>query len=269
MVTQAPVQAIEIHRRRAGSEASCQDWLAVEAPLLISVDHPEWPSPRTLTVTLRTPGHDAELALGYLYAEGVLEHSALVATRLVAPDQLRVELAGAPPELSALARSGPMHGGCGVCGKLDAAALWRLPAAAVTGTRRLPDAVLRAAPAALRAAQQDYAQTGGVHAVALYDYQGQLKALREDIGRHNALDKLIGAAFRAGSLPWQDQLLLLSGRASAELIHKAWHAGASVVAAIGAPSTLAVSLAEQAGITLIGFLRADGYNVYTHPERLQ
>lgn len=269
MAAQAPVRELGIRRRHAGSEAACQDWLAVEAPLAISVDHPEWPSPQTLTVTLRTPGHDAELALGYLYAEGVLDLSAPVATRLVAPDQLRVELTGVPPELVALARNGPMHGGCGVCGKLDATALWRLPAASVAGTRRLPDAVLRAAPATLRAAQQDYAQTGGAHAVALYDYQGQLQALREDIGRHNALDKLIGAAYRAGSLPWQDQLLLLSGRASAELIHKAWRAGASVVAAIGAPSTLAVSLAEQAGITLIGFLRADGYNVYTHPERLQ
>lgn len=270
MADDASVSEVLIHRRRVGGDSVCRDWLAVEAPLAISVDHPELPAAQTLTLTLRTPGEDAELALGWLHAEGLFEDGSIfTGMRTLGADHVRVELAGAPPDLSRLARSGPLHGGCGVCGKLKPDSLWRTPAAPVEGVMVVDDAILRGLPAALRSAQRDYAQTGGVHAVALFEATGRLLALREDIGRHNALDKLVGAARMAQTLPWRDHLLLLSGRASAELIHKAWRAGASLVAAIGAPSSLALSMARQAGITLVGFLHAEGYNVYTHPERIR
>jgi len=128
--------------------------------------------------------------------------------------------------------------------------------------------VLRSLPDRLRASQAGFAETGGMHAVGLFSSRGELLASREDVGRHNAMDKLVGAALFAGELPWRDRIVLLSGRASFELLQKAMMAGAPLVAAIGAPSTLAVELAESAGITLVAFLRPGGCNVYTHPWRV-
>jgi FdhD protein len=129
--------------------------------------------------------------------------------------------------------------------------------------------VLRGLPETLRASQAGFAETGGMHAVGLFSAEGELLASREDVGRHNAMDKLVGAALRAGELPWRDRILLLSGRASFELLQKAMLAGAPLVAAIGAPSTLAVELAESAGITLVAFLRTGGCNVYCHAWRVR
>jgi FdhD protein len=260
---------LAIERVRDQRREPARDWLAVESALEIQLDHPELAAPCTVAVTLRTPGHDVELALGYLYAEGVLSHQTHCVGARGGGAHLRLELAGAPPDLGRLARSGAVHAGCGACGKLSLEALLGggEPAPLVSAAV-VADEVLRGLPASLRAAQATFAQTGGLHAVGRFDLAGNLLALREDVGRHNALDKLVGAALRAGELPFSDQVLLLSGRASFELLQKAWRAGAALVAAIGAPSSLAVEMAERAGITLIGFLRADGYNLYTRAERV-
>jgi len=162
-----------------------------------------------------------------------------------------------------------------VCGKasieaVTASAAGRRIADAGSGEAMVVrEAVLRTLPGRLRAAQAGFAETGGMHAVGLFTAAGELLALREDVGRHNAMDKLVGAALLAGELPWSERILLLSGRASFELLQKAMLAGCPLVAAIGAPSTLAVELAESAGITLVAFLRPGGCNVYTHPQRVR
>jgi FdhD protein len=140
---------------------------------------------------------------------------------------------------------------------------------AISSDLVVSESVLRALPDTLRAAQAGFAETGGMHAVGLFTADGEMQAIREDVGRHNAMDKLTGAALRDGGLPWSQRVVLLSGRASFELIQKAMMAGAPVVAAIGAPSTLAVDLAESAGITLVAFLRSGGCNVYCHPTRVR
>jgi FdhD protein len=174
-----------------------------------------------------------------------------------------------PLDLARLARNFYTTSSCGVCGKASIEAV-----TANAGARRIDgdlivrESVLRGMPDTLRVAQTGFAETGGMHAVGLFTADGELIASREDVGRHNAMDKLVGAALRDGQLPWQDRVILLSGRASFELLQKAMMAGAPVVAAIGAPSTLAVELAESAGITLVAFLRDAGCNVYCHPARV-
>jgi FdhD protein len=172
-------------------------------------------------------------------------------------------------DLDRLNRNFYTSSSCGVCGKASIEAV-----TASAGVRRVvgglvvSERVLRALPERLKLAQAGFAETGGMHAVGLFDAAGALLDSREDVGRHNAFDKLVGAALRDGTLPWQDRIVLLSGRASFELLQKAMMAGSPMVAAIGAPSTLAVELAEAAGITLVAFLRAGGCNVYSHASRI-
>lgn len=262
-----------IERRRDGVHERRADLVAVEEPLEIRLLHLGLgPAPVTLSLTMRTPGHDAELAVGYLYCEGVISDRAQIAT--VAPcagnaRALRVDLTGPIPDLSPLQRVGTMSSSCGVCGKTSLESVTAASSARiVAGAGAIDDAVLRALPARLRAAQATFALTGGLHGVGLFDLQGTLLAAREDVGRHNALDKLIGQALWQGELPFTDRVLLLSGRASFELLQKASMAGASIVAAVGAPSSLAVEMAQAAGITLVGFLNERGYNVYTRGERV-
>jgi FdhD protein len=223
---------------------------------------------------MRTPGNDPDLAVGFLYGEGLLrEPRDVIDARHCGPsgNVVRVTVrADLPLDLDRLNRNFYTTSSCGVCGKASIEAV-----TASAGIRRVSsdlvvrESVLRVMPDTLRAAQAGFAETGGMHAVGLFTGEGELAAIREDVGRHNAMDKLVGAELMSGTLPWGQRVLLLSGRASFELIQKAMMAGAPVVAAIGAPSTLAVELAEAAGITLVAFLRSGGCNVYCHAARVR
>jgi FdhD protein len=248
------------------------DALAVEAPLAIRVRVGDAP-PLVVTTTMRTPGDDAELALGCLVGEGVLAAGAPVPAVQGcggAGGAVDVQLpAGTLLDATRFDRVSAGTAACGACGRRDLDAwLARAAARPVAGAATLLPEVLYGLPARLAAAQAANAVTGGLHAVGAFAADGQLLAVREDVGRHNAADKVVGALFAAGRLPLTDAVLVLSGRASFELLQKAAAAGASVVAAIGAPSSLAVELAETAGITLVGFLAAGRCNVYTHPHRI-
>lgn len=224
---------------------------------------------------MRTPGHDADLAAGFLFGEGLLRGPADLAS--VRPcgnsgNVVRVELAeGVAFDPASLQRHFYTSSSCGVCGKASIeAVLHAIPRDPLTEAPpfRVSSAVLAALPGRLQQAQDAFASTGGLHAAGLFTADGRLLRCNEDVGRHNAVDKLIGAALRAGELPLHQRLLMLSGRASFELLQKAMAAGLPVVAAIGAPSSLAIELAERAGITLVGFLRGSGFNVYANPQRL-
>ncbi|WP_223584845.1 formate dehydrogenase accessory sulfurtransferase FdhD [Sphingobacterium sp. GVS05A] len=251
------------------------DYISVEEPLEIrirtTVDGIA--AHKNISVTMRTPGNDAELASGFLFTEGLIskasqiksvDHVDALCTRN-GHNIIVVELSdGFAPETTALDRNFYTTSSCGVCGKGSIAAI-----KTISIFRELfPEyCVLRrdmlcALPDRLRAAQSNFSATGGIHAAGLFDLDGQLNVLREDVGRHNALDKLIGYALMADLLPLQRQLLLLSGRASFELVQKAAMAGISIIAAIGAPSSLAIELAKESDMTLLGFLRDHRFNIY-------
>lgn len=244
--------------------ALIDDVVAVEEPLEIRVNG------RGVAVTMRTPGHDRELAAGFLLTEGVIRRAEDLLDVLVCrdlPDGRAGNVVDAllapavPVDFARLTRHVFSSSSCGLCGKatLDALAAQFPPVA--PGPVFSPDA-LAALPARLRAAQPGFAATGGVHASALVDARGDLLCLREDVGRHNALDKVLGWALLGGQLPLRDTALVVSGRVSFELMQKARAGGVPLVAGIGAPSSLAIRCAEQGGQTLVGFLRADRFNVY-------
>ncbi|HEU4628707.1 MAG TPA: formate dehydrogenase accessory sulfurtransferase FdhD [Gemmatimonadaceae bacterium] len=270
-----------VRRVQGGHDCPARDLLAVEEPLEIRVVVGDGATvaPRTVAVTMRTPGHDAELAVGFLLAEGVLRDDAPPRAVQVEPapvgvlgaaGSVTVHLAGDGPTLAPLARHSYTSSACGVCGRVSldallAAAARPLPA----GAPPIDAALVHALPAALRRAQPVFADTGGLHAAALFDAAGRLLALREDVGRHNAVDKVVGARLLAGALPAHDGVLLVSGRASFELVQKAVAAGIPVLAAVGAPSSLAVELAAAAGMTLLGFVRDGRFNVYADADRVR
>jgi FdhD protein len=268
------VRSVRALRLSSTGAATADDRLVVEAPLEIVLHHPTLgEAGASFGTTLRTPGADEDLAIGLLYGEGLIDAWADVETVEVSTRRANlvsvrlrsaVGLARLPPERRFSAGSS-----CGVCGVTSFDdVLQRASATRVAGTMHLRHELLRSLPAIMRGAQPAFAQTGGIHAAALFDGAGALIELTEDIGRHNALDKLIGSSLRRGRLPLTDRIVLLSGRASFELVQKALRAGVTWLVAIGAPSSLAVTLAEQAGMTLVGFLRDDRCNVYAHAERL-
>jgi FdhD protein len=258
-----------VWRAESGRElAAGTDAVVVEEPLEIRVGG------RAVSVTMRTPGHDRELALGFLVSEGVL----------AAPTDVRavVQSAGGPLAnvidvepapgidlgLERLTRHVFTSSSCGLCGKTAIEAVHHhFPP--------LEDDVVVAAstilglPAQLAAAQAAFARTGGLHAAAVFGPDGSLVVLHEDVGRHNAVDKVLGHGFAAGLLPWRRHVLLVSGRVSFEIVQKALAGGLPVVAAVSAPSSLALAAAEESGQTVIGFLRPGRLNVYTHPRRVR
>jgi FdhD protein len=262
----------DVKRVDRGGTRATSDLLAVEEPLDIRVSWNENRLPATVSVTMRTPGDDAELAAGYLLTEGIIRRREDIAgMHPCRSGAIRVELAsGLALDLAHLERHSYTSSSCGACGKTSIAALratppWPLP----TTTPMVDLDVVRSLPEALREAQVLFSVTGGLHASALFDLEGRLLVMREDVGRHNALDKVIGAELLAGRLPANERILIVSGRVSFELVQKALMAGIPTLAAIGAPSSLAVELAREAGMTLLGFVRADRVNVYSdcHPER--
>ena len=252
------------------------DYLAGEEPLEIQLS--AGGEQRTAAITMRTPGHDYELAAGFLYNEGIIQNKLdiLQMTYCVGNERelqeynmLNVNLRRDQlPNLPQLDRHFFTTSACGVCGKtvLDELAKRDLPP--LTPGPHISPALLANLPDRLREAQTIFESTGGLHAAALFDSDGRLIEVREDVGRHNALDKLIGWGLLQKQLPFHDKILLVSGRASYELLQKCRVAGVSIFCAVSAPSSLAVELAEQFGITLIGFLRGARFNIYTNVERI-
>lgn len=273
-------RTVSIDALRDGGNSQRADAVAVEEPLEIRLMRDGLPEAdenggtgRSISVTMRTPGNDVELALGFLHGEGLLrDRRDVVDTGQCGPtgNILRVTVRhDLPLDLARLERNFYSTSSCGVCGKASIEAVTASAVARhITSDLIVRESVLRGLPDALRASQAGFAETGGMHAVGLFDTQGALIASREDVGRHNAMDKLVGAGLLADELPWSERVLLLSGRASFELLQKAMMAGCPLVAAIGAPSTLAVELAESCGITLVAFLRSGGCNVYCHSHRV-
>ena len=275
------VAAARLLRVEAGRADPRNDAVAVEEPLEIRLA--AGAETRTVAVTMRTPGDDGELAAGFLHGEGVVSGREQIArihlgergrglaarARETPSNVVEVELAAGPlPDLAHLERHFFATSACGVCGKagLDALRL-AVPEPLPPGPRLAP-ATLAALPGRLAAAQGLFAATGGLHAAALFDAAGGLLALREDVGRHNALDKLVGWALLEGRLPLHEHVVLVSGRTSWEILQKCLAAGVPVVCAVSAPSSLAVDLARRFGVTLVGFLRGDRFNVYSGAERL-
>ena len=235
-----------------------RDHVAVEEPLEIRIGGVP------VAVTMRTPGHDEELALGFCLSEGLRPAGARLPDDLAA-NTVDVDAPGFDP--ARLQRSFYTTSSCGVCGKgaLDAVAV---EAPRVTSELRVPLALVSSLPDRLREAQAAFAVTGGLHATGLFTAGGELLCVREDVGRHNALDKVVGWAFGAGRLPLADNVLCVSGRLSFELVQKAAVAGCPIMVAVGAPSSLAVELAADRGVTLCGFVRGGTANVYTEPWRI-
>ena len=274
------VKRLQIQRFGAGA-GDCDDVVATEEPLEIRLAYTRPDGRRaqqSISITMRTPGNDGELAAGFLLTEGIIGNAAQIdaigpcgppaANGLI--NVVRVDLAAdVEVDLARLQRHFYTSSSCGVCGKAS------LEAVAVQGrydlhgsALRVTAAVLGSLPERLRALQSVFERTGGLHASGLFDTEGRIGDSREDVGRHNALDKLIGQALLRDRIPLSGYGVVVSGRASFELMQKAMMAGISILAAVGAPSSLAVEFAEEFGMTLVGFLKANRFNVYSRPDRI-
>jgi FdhD protein len=245
-----------------------EDEVVVEEPLEIRVNG------ESITVTMRTPGNDFDLALGLLWTEGIVRSRDEIGTIAYCPDEdqpelknvVNVGLVDVNRKVQS-SRTSWSTSSCGLCGKATLDAIHQV-CRPITSTITVDYDVLCSLPSRLRQAQANFERTGGIHAVALFDTQGSLLVLREDIGRHNAVDKVLGAAL-TGNLPLAETVMMVSGRLGFEIVQKAVVAGIPILASISAPSSLAVDLAAEFGMTAIGFLRGRSMNVYTHPERVR
>lgn len=266
---------VRILRAGLESRAEKEDRVAVEAPLEYMLHHPALGlEPVSFGTTMRTPGDDENLAVGLLYGEGIVNQASdvdIVETSTRRPNVVNVRLrAEVHMAMQTATRRFSAGSSCGVCGTtgLDAA-IARAAATRIAPTGAIELSMLFSLPERMRAAQSKFGDTGGIHAAALFDFSGNLIAVAEDVGRHNAFDKLVGEILMAGRLPLNEHIILLSGRASFELTQKALRTGVGILAAIGAPSSLAVNLAVASGLTLVGFLREKHCNVYTSPQRFK
>jgi FdhD protein len=273
---QPPLRHVTSHRIVAVRGASLEvrdDRVVGEAPLEIRAAGPRQ-DPVAVAVTMRTPGNEAELAVGFLTTEGLLEGQEVLGAAagdpgaLSQPDDTIVVRLSRPFDDSKVAeRHFVATASCGICGKasIDEVALRVKPLPPGPVVAR---PVVLALPALLRAAQRAFDETGGLHAAGLFSPAGELIAIREDVGRHNALDKLVGSQVLAGAMPLHERILMVSGRVSFEIVQKAAVAGIPIVCAVSAPSDLAIETAERLGVTLVGFLRGDGFNVYANDARI-
>ncbi len=280
------MQKRNIIRHRAGVDSPEEDWLAVEEPLEIRLDFEAKGERRqkSISITMRTPGHDEDLALGFLFTEGLVKaptdiehigHCGPALPHLGHSNVIKVRLRNsASLDLSRLERHFYTSSSCGVCGKASIDALrsqshFPLPA----NDFRIAESLLHILPELQRCEQEIFATTGGLHASTIFNSQGKILVQREDVGRHNALDKalgsLLGCQGQTSLLPLHESILLVSGRLSFELVQKAAMARIPIVLAVGAPSSLAVELAETESMTLVGFLRDGRYNIYSGAQRIQ
>jgi len=268
-VTSAKIVAVR------GSQLEVRDDLVVgEEPLEIRAAGPRQ-EPVSVAVTMRTPGYEDELAIGFLTSEGLLRGNGVAGVKYGDPramaepdDSVLVRLAR-PFDASRLAaRNFVATASCGICGKASIEDVAIRCEPLPVGLPVVSRAVVVSLPDQLRAAQAAFERTGGLHAAGLFETDGRLVAVREDVGRHNALDKLIGSRVRVNELPLWDRILMVSGRISFEIVQKAAVAGIPIICAVSAPSDLAVRLADRLGVTLVGFLRGDGFNVYSHDGRI-
>lgn len=262
-----PSRSVDLLRMADGRLAGARDRVAVEAALEVRLNgHP-------FAVIMRTPGDDADLAAGFLFSEGVVRSGA---------DIQRMDLPGADGVLNVVLsrsraeilpgildtrRNVVQNSSCGLCGRRTLESL-EMSEAPLAIAWHVDTGLIAGFPAALRNAQHAFAETGGLHAAGLFDLEGRLQLSAEDVGRHNAVDKLLGHTLMAEQLPLSRSALVVSGRASFEIVQKAFLGGIALVAAVSAPSSLAVDLAERAGMTLLGFVRDGRFNVYTHPARV-
>ncbi len=279
---QRAISEVSVLTAVGGAVESRRDQLAVEEPLEIRLAFGPagQRDERSISITMRTPGHDAELAAGFLFGEGIvrgnrdieaIRHCGSEAGAAGGFNVVRVELRpDLAVDLARLERHFYTTSSCGVCGKssLDALEVTAAPLAS-PDQFRVAAATIHGLPKKLRETQAVFDRTGGLHAAALFDPEGHLIELREDVGRHNAVDKLIGSQLLAGRLPLSDRGMMVSGRASFELVQKAVVAGIPLLAAVGAPSSLAVELAQRFGATLLGFVRDLRFNIYCGTERIQ
>jgi FdhD protein len=253
-----------IRRKRDGELEYLPDELTIEEPLEIRLGY------KPIATTMRTPGHDEELAAGFLLSEGIVcDCDQIASVSVAAENRVVMKLAsGVKSKLNSTKHFGTISSSCGLCGKTNIDAIRQNFPAIRSADIRVDIETLLSLPETLHNAQGDFARTGGIHAAGIFGIDGKLKIAREDIGRHNAVDKAVGRAFLDELLPLDSHLLLVSGRASFEIIQKALAAGIPIVAAVSAPSSLAVEFARDSNQTLIGFLRPPTFNVYTHIERV-
>ena len=269
------IEHVRIQKVSAGNMLETEDRVAVEEPLEIQLQYSTANGlmKKNIAVTMRTPGNDEELSVGFLFTEGIIQNAAVIEDiKQTATDENKVLVIlkeNAITHLANASRNFYTTSSCGICGKASIDAITTISQFNhATGSIVINASLLYSLQDQLLSQQVVFEDTGGIHASALFDCNGNFTMLREDVGRHNALDKIIGAALMNGELPLNNCILLLSGRASFELVQKALMAGIKIIAAVGAPSSLAVQLATEAGITLIGFLRSNRFNIYSGKERI-
>lgn len=263
------VTRLGIRRVQNGAIADVEDLLATEEPLEIRLIYGPLHTKKNLAVTMRTPGNDEQLTTGFLYTEGIIQHKDdITDIAILNENVIQVTLKETVTlDLNSMDRNFYTTSSCGVCGK---ASIDAIKTECVIYDKAKPFTVspdvIYSLPEILRQHQANFQETGGIHAAALFDISGNILMAREDVGRHNAMDKLVGSALKDGLLPLQKHILLLSGRASFELVQKATMAGLKVIVSVGAPSSLAVQAADEFGITLIGFAKKDKFNIYCNSE---
>ncbi|MCR9286846.1 MAG: formate dehydrogenase accessory sulfurtransferase FdhD [Bacteroidetes bacterium] len=271
---------VEIQKISKKSYLEIQDSLVIEEPLEIRIGYGSLQKrlQKSISVTMRTPGNDFELATGFLFTEGIIKHKKDILKTEYVPtfhqdskeNIVKIELAPSVEfEMANLERNFYTTSSCGVCGKASIEAVHSneipdlntgYPIFEVSEILKFPDSLIQR--------QNLFEHTGGLHAAALFNSKGELTLIKEDIGRHNAVDKLIGSALLKNKVPLSDYLILVSGRAGFELVQKSIVAGIPILAAVGAPSSLSTKLADESGMTLIGFLKNEKFNIYTHSERI-
>jgi FdhD protein len=261
------IGAGSIIRRKENGEHECvTDHVAIEEPLEIRIGN------RAIATTMRTPGNDDELATGFLVSEAIVRQRADLQSLTPSSMENVINLELAPTVKftpAAAQRFGTISSSCGLCGKTSIEFIrQQFPPIELPIATKMAEAALFGLPEKLRAAQSNFARTGGIHAAGIFDFEGNALVVREDIGRHNAVDKTIGRAFLDGLLPLDRHVLVVSGRSSLEIVQKALAAGIPIVAAVSAPSSLAINFARECGQTLIGFLRPPTFNLYSHIDRI-
>jgi FdhD protein len=269
-----------VHSYQSGQWTERRDVLTVEEPLeiIVSTGSPKPTGSKVIAITMRTPGHDAELASGFLFSEGLLEEKSQI-HKIFRPENhnsknsitLSVDEKTFQKikDSASLDRYTFVNSSCGLCGRTSIESLKEKGFKRINSDRKVSSQTILNLPEKLKPAQHVFNQTGGLHATGLFTSTGELICLMEDVGRHNATDKIIGYAFQENLIPLKENILLVSGRLSYEIVQKAISAQIPLIAAVSAPSDLAIKVGYEFGVTLIGFLRGDGYNVYTHEERIQ